>query len=69
MCEPLLPIEELKNLKWSITAITANCGQPGSYEREIAKLASIGFERRLDWVIANLNKAGEGRKNMGVENY
>ena len=65
MCEPLLPIDELKSLKFAINALVD--GYPkGSYERENAMNAARGINSRLDWVIRQLSYAKEGRKNLGA---
>ncbi len=65
MCEPLLPIDELKNLKWAISSLH-DLHEKGSTEREIFINAAHGIESRLDWVIRQLKAAKEGEKNMGA---
>jgi hypothetical protein len=65
MCEALLPIDELKNIKWSVIALVQSFAKPGTYESETAINAARGIQRRLDWVIANLQQAGEGKQNLG----
>jgi hypothetical protein len=65
MCEPLLPIDELKNLRWSVRSLI-HLHQVGSFEREIANNATRGIESRLDWIMRQLDGAGEGKKNMGL---
>ncbi len=69
MCEPLLPIDELKNLRFAISALVENVGSPGSYERENAQNSGKGIKARLNWCIANLERAGEGKKNFGIDMY
>ena len=66
MCEPLLPIEELENLKFSIAALAHDVSPKGSYQAENRKNAASGIENRIDWCIRMLKAAGEGKKNMGV---
>jgi hypothetical protein len=66
MCEPLLPLHELKNLDFSIASLAELAGNPGSYERENAKNVARGIRERLAWVVANLEKANEGEKNFGL---
>lgn len=65
MCEPLMPVDELKNLKWAVSSL-AEINSLGSYEHENAKNAARGIAARIDWVIRQLSAAGEGKKNMGV---
>lgn len=68
MCEPLLPIDELRKLQFSVVALVEAFGdERGSYRLEAARMAAEGIKRRLQWVIANLEKADEGRKNFGLE--
>ena len=70
MCEPLLPIDELRNIQFSVVALVETVmNKPGSYEHEVARLAANQIKRRLQWVIANLEAAKEGRKNFGLEKY
>lgn len=69
MCEPLLPITALKDLRFSIASFAATAGTPGSYERRNAEVYAKGLRAELDWCIAQLEAAGEGRKNMGVRAY
>jgi hypothetical protein len=61
MCEQLTPIEALRNLKWSVSALAhiACKSQPGSYEQEVARLAARGINTDIDWVIARLESKGE----------
>jgi hypothetical protein len=66
MCEVLVPLDELKALRWSIAALARGNRTPGSYDAENALNAARGIETRLDWVIRTLEKAGEGQRNMGV---
>ncbi len=68
MCEPIMPIDTLKNLRFSI-AVLPNLHEPGSYRKELAELACAGIRSRLDWVIANLEHAKEGQKNFGLSAY
>ena len=65
MSDPLLPIEELQSLKFGISAL-ADLFERGSYKRELALNAARGLEARIEWVIAQLEAAGEGKKNMGA---
>ena len=63
----LTPIDELRRLHFSISALAHFVAtQPGSYEAENAQNIALGLRNRIAWVIANLEKAGEGKKNFGV---
>ena len=66
MCEPLLPIEELEALKFSVHALVHIDYHPGSYSAANGENACRGIVARLDWVIRTLGAANEGKKNMGV---
>ena len=61
MCQ-LLPIEELKNMKFSISSLANMVGTPGSYDKENAENISRGMKARLQWVIDHLEANKEGRK-------
>ena len=66
MCDPTLPIDELKELRFSISALSRIGHQKGSYDREISIMAGRGIEARINWIIRQLEAAGEGKKNMGA---
>ena len=66
MCEPTLPIEALKELKWSVSALVDTICEPGSAKKEVARLAADGVRLRINWIVANLEAANEGKRNMGV---
>jgi len=64
MCEALTPIDELRNLKWSVIALANADRSPGSYGKENADNAARGIQCRLDWIIEQLTAAGEGKRNL-----
>ncbi len=66
MCEPLLPIDALNNLKWAVQSLV-NLHKAGTWEKEIAENATREIVARIDWIRAQLAAAGEGRKNMGAQ--
>jgi hypothetical protein len=66
MCEPLVPIDELRNLKWSIASLAELDNTPGSFALENKRNAARGIETRIDWIIRTLEAAGEGQKNCGA---
>jgi hypothetical protein len=69
MCEPLVPIDELRRLDFALASLASLVGRDGSHERENARNVADGIRARLKWVIANLNKAGEGQKNFGLSMF
>lgn len=68
MSEPATPIGILGGMKFSIASFE-NLHPRGSYEREQARLMARGLQDELDWVIANLERAGEGKSNYGLTRY
>lgn len=67
MCEQLLPIHELEQLKWAVAALAEFDRSPGSYAGENAKNIKRGIQGRLDWVIRVLTAANEGMTYKGDE--
>jgi len=67
MSEPLAPIDALRNLRWKISALLDTLTDPGSTRQAVAHLAQEGIRREIDWILANLEEAGEGNKNMEVK--
>lgn len=65
MCEPLTPIDALEQMKWSISALCKLTTQ-GSYEARNLESATDGIRHEINWIIAQLKAANEGRKNMGA---
>ena len=65
MCEPTLPIEDLKKLRYDIMSL-ADFAAQGSHGRANMEMALRGIKDRIEWIIANLEKANEGKKNFGL---
>ncbi len=68
MAEVATPLDKLRRLGFSVSAL-AQINSANSYEGELARIAAEGIKRELDWVIANLEAAGEGLKNMGLTKF
>jgi hypothetical protein len=59
---------ELQEIKFAVSALAS--GHPGgSHEKALAENAARGIKDRLDWVIATLEAAGEGKKNMAMRKH
>lgn len=69
MCEPATPLTVLKSIRFSVSALAESAGPAGSYQREAARVGSLGIRSELDWCIAQLEAAGEGSRNMAVHAY
>ena len=65
MCEPLLPIDALRDMKFSVSAM-ADLHERGSFQRRQAACMSDGIRAKIDWIMAQLEAAGEGKRNMGA---
>jgi hypothetical protein len=68
MCEPTSPLDVLKSLRFSLSSIS-ELHPKGSYAAEQARMMAKGIQRDIDWVIANLEAANEGKKNFGLTKF
>lgn len=53
-------LAELEHLKFSVSALVAMVTKSGTHEREIADLASRGFDRRADYLHDSLRRLLRG---------
>ena len=66
MCEPLMPMSELKSLSFALASLV-ELHQRGSFEREICENATRGIKARIKWVIQQLEAAEEGQKHFDLK--
>lgn len=65
----LTVLDELTNLKWSITALSMVCsGERGSAQKEVAECATRGINERLEDVISRIQEYQDGCKKL-TEGY
>jgi hypothetical protein len=64
--DALTPLDELKDLKFAVVSLAEVFSEAGSYRGAVFRSAVRGIDVRLDWVIRNLEAAGEGKRNKGV---